>query len=171
MGPIEPRQTTGARAAAAVIRDTGADPNFVTDQVIWRTEKPQHYEMAFRPDVDPGPMRYVCRADDCRALGTVRLSFTTEEELICHWNTFHVAVMPQFTCQHLGCGTVFAANPGSLDQYLLHIERRWKARLMLGSYRGNTIPTRQTRRHWLSSETSITSHRALKTKCHSEWPG
>ncbi len=43
--------------------------------------------------------------------------------MICHWNTFHVAVMPQFTCQHPGCGTVFAANPGSLDWYLSHIER------------------------------------------------
>ncbi len=31
--------------------------------------------------------------------------------------------MPQFTCQHSGCGAVFAANPGSLDRYLSHIER------------------------------------------------
>ncbi len=93
--------------------------------------------MAFRPDVDPGPMRYVCRADDCRAFGTARLSFTTEEEPICHWNTFHVAVMPQFTCQHPGCGTVFAANPGSLDRYLSHIERRRKAETDAG------IPPRQ----------------------------
>ncbi len=79
VGPIELGQTTGARPAAAVIRDTGADPNFVTDRVIGRTEKPRRYEIAFRPDVDPGPMRYVCRADDCRAFGTARLSFTTEE--------------------------------------------------------------------------------------------
>ncbi len=122
VGPIELGQTTGARAAAAVIRNTGADPNFVMDRVIGRTGKPRRYEMAFRPDVDPGPMRYVCRADDCRAFGTARLSFTTEEELICHWNTFHVAVMPQFACQHPGCGTIFAANPGSLDRYLSHIE-------------------------------------------------
>ena len=79
VGPIEPGQTTGARAAAAIIRDTGADPNFVMDRVIGRIEQPQCYEMAFRPDVDPGPMRYVCRADDCRAFGTARFSFTTEE--------------------------------------------------------------------------------------------
>ncbi len=137
VGPIEPGQTTGARAAAAVIRDTGADPNFVTDWVIGRTVKPRRYEMAFRPDVDPGPMRYVCRADDCRAFGTAQLSFTTEEELICHWNMFHVAVMPQFTCQHPGCGTVFAANPGSLDRYLSHIERCRKAEADAG------IPPRQ----------------------------
>ncbi len=75
VGPIEPGQTTGARAAAAVIRETGADPNY--RRVIGRTTKPRRYEMAFRPEVDPGPMRYVCRADDCRAFGTARLSFTT----------------------------------------------------------------------------------------------
>ena len=126
VGPIEPGQMTGAKAAAAVIRDTGADLNFVTDRVIGRTGKPRCYEMAFRPDADPGPMRYVCRADDCRAFGTAWLSFTTEEELVCHWNTFHVAVMPQFTCQHPGCGAVFAANPGSLDRYLSHVQRRRK---------------------------------------------
>ncbi len=126
VGLMEPGQTTGAKVAAAVIKDTGADPNFITDRVIGRTKKPRHYEMAFRPNVDPGPMHYVCCAEDCRAFGTARFSFTTEEELICHWNTFHVAVMPQFTCQHPGCCTVFAANPGSLDRYLSHIQRRRK---------------------------------------------
>ncbi len=40
VGPIEPGQLTGARAAAAIIKDTGADPNFVTDRVIGRTQKP-----------------------------------------------------------------------------------------------------------------------------------
>ncbi len=123
VGPMEPGQLTGARAAAAIIRDTGADPNFVMVRVIGRTQKPWRYEVAYRPDVDPGPMRYVCRADDCRAFGTARLSFTTEEELVCHWNTFHVAVLPQFTCQHPKCNVVFAAGPGSLDRYLTHIER------------------------------------------------
>ncbi len=123
VGPMEPGQLTGARAAAAVIRDTGADPNFVTDRVIGRTQKPRRYEVAYRPDVAPGPMRYVCRAEGCWAFGTARLSFTTEEELVCHWNTFHVAVMPQFTYQHLGCNAVFAAGPGSLDRYLRHIEQ------------------------------------------------
>ncbi len=121
VGFIGPGQTTGAKAAAPV-RTTGADPNFVTDRVFGRTEKPRQYEMAFRPDVDPGPMRYVCRVDDRQAFGTARFSFTTEEDLVFHWNTFHVAVMSQFTCQHPGYGAVFAANPGSLDRYLSHIE-------------------------------------------------
>ena len=75
---MEPGQTTGAKAVAAVIRDTRADPNFITDRVIGRTKKPGCYEMAFRPGVDPGPMCYVCRAEDCQAFGTARFSFTTE---------------------------------------------------------------------------------------------
>ncbi len=41
VGLLEPGQTTGAKADAAVIRDTGADPNFVTDRVIGRTTKPR----------------------------------------------------------------------------------------------------------------------------------
>ncbi len=126
MGLISRGQMTGARAAAAVTKTTGADPKFVTDRVIGRTTRPRWYEMAHRPEIDPGPMRYACRVHDCRAFGTDRFSFTTEEELVCHWNMFHVAVMPQFTCQHLGCGAVFAANPGSLDRYLPHIEQRRK---------------------------------------------
>ena len=31
----------------------------------------------------------------------------------------------QFTCQHPGCSTIFAINPGSLDRYLSHIEQ-WR---------------------------------------------
>ncbi len=46
VGPMEPGQLTGARTAAAIIRDTGADPNFVTDRVIGRTQKPRRYEMS-----------------------------------------------------------------------------------------------------------------------------
>ncbi len=126
MGLLGPGQTTRAKAAAAVIKTHGVDPNFVTDRVVGRTKKPRCYEMAFRPNVDAGLMRYVCCAEDCQAFGTARFSFTTEEEMICHWNTFHVAVMLQFTCQHPACGTVFAANQGSLNRYLSHIERRRK---------------------------------------------
>ncbi len=47
VGLIGPDQMLGARAAAAVIRATGADPNFVTDRVIGRTTKPRRYEMAY----------------------------------------------------------------------------------------------------------------------------
>ncbi len=125
VGLIGPGQTTGAKAAAAVIRNTGADPTSSQIGSPGGPKNPDGTRWDSDP-VDPGPMRYVCRAEDCQAFGTAWFSFTTEEELICHWNTFHVAVMPQFTCQHPGYGTIFAANPGSLDRYLSHIERRRK---------------------------------------------
>ncbi len=67
----------------------------------------------------------MCRGEDCHAFGTARFGFTTEEEWISHWNTFHVAVMPQFVCQHAGCGVTFAADPGALDKFLDHTNR-WR---------------------------------------------
>ena len=66
----------------------------------------------------------MCRGEDCRAFGTTRFGFTTEEEWISHWNTFHVAVMPQFVCQQAGCGATFAADPRALDKFLDHTNRR-----------------------------------------------
>ncbi len=41
-----------------------------------------------------------------------------------HWNTFHVAVAPQFTCQVRGCNATFAADPGALDRYLSHVGQK-----------------------------------------------
>ncbi len=41
-----------------------------------------------------------------------------------HWNTFHVAVAPQFTYQVPGCRLTFAADPGALDRYLAHIGQK-----------------------------------------------
>ncbi len=62
--------------------------------------------------------------DDCCSVGGLRLAFSAEEELVAHWNTFHVAVAPQFMCQVPGCHIIFAADPGALDRYLAHIEQK-----------------------------------------------
>ncbi len=69
-------------------------------------------------------MHYACRMEDCCAVGGMRLAFSTEEELVAHWNTFHVAVAPQFTCQVRGCNATFAADPGALDRYLSHVGQK-----------------------------------------------
>ncbi len=74
----------------------------------------------------------MCRGEDCRAFGTARFGFTTDDEWISHWNTFHVAVMPQFVCQQPGCGTTFAADPGALDRFLDHTTRRRKEEAAAG---------------------------------------
>ncbi len=87
---------SGVLAAAAIIKATGADPNFVSDRAIIPSSGPRSYEVEHRPHRNPGLVRYICWGEDCHAFGTARFGFTTEEEWISHWNTFHVAVMPQF---------------------------------------------------------------------------
>ncbi len=111
-------------AAKKVIAETGAYPNFVFDQAKRGPERASAYEMMFRPQKDSGPMRYACRMEDCCAVGGIRLTFSTEEELVAHWNTFHVAVAPQFTCQVQGCKAMFAADPGALDRYVAHVGQK-----------------------------------------------
>ncbi len=122
VGSIDPTLGTGAVAAKRIIDSTGADPNFVSDEVV-RGSSAGTYPLMYQDD-DSGPMRYTCRMDDCCAVGGIRLAFSTEEELVAHWNTFHVAVAPQFTCQVPGCHTTFAADPGALDRYLAHIGQK-----------------------------------------------
>ncbi len=75
--------------------------------------------MMYRSDEDPRPMHHLC----C-TVGGVRLSFSTEEELVAHWNMFHVAVAPQFSCQVPGCNATFPTDPGALDRYLVHIHQK-----------------------------------------------
>ncbi len=123
VGPNDPDLGTGAIAAKKIIARTEADPNFVFDQAKRNPERASAYEMGFRP-LDPGPMRYACRMEDCCVVGGGRLAFSTEEELVAHWNTFHVAVAPQFTCQVQGCNATFAADPGALDRYLSHVGQK-----------------------------------------------
>ncbi len=97
--PGQPSQPwPGILATAAVIKATGADPKFVSDRAVIAPLGPRSYEVEHRPRRKPGPVRYACRWEDCRAFGTARFGFTTEYEFISHWNTFHVAVMPQFVC-------------------------------------------------------------------------
>ncbi len=110
--------------AKTVINDTGVDPNFVADQVDKDTKKARSYEVMYRSNDDPGLMRNLCRVDDCCAFGGTRLSFSTEEEPVAHWDTFHVVVAPQFTCQSHGCCAEFPADPGSLHRYVVHVHQK-----------------------------------------------
>ena len=129
---FDSERSWGALTAAAVIKATGADPNFVPDRAVKTPTGPRSYEVESHARRNSGPVRYICRGEDCRAFGTARFGFTTEEEWISHWNTFHVAVMPQFVCQHAGCGATFSADPGALDKFLDHTNRRRKEEAAAG---------------------------------------
>ena len=137
---FESERSWGSLAAAAVIEATGADPNFVSDRAVKDPTGSRSHEVEPRAGRSLGPVRYVCRGEDCRAFGTARFGFTTEEEWISHWNTFHVAVMPQFVCQHAGCGETFAADPGALDRFLDHTNRRRQEEAAAGLARHRRHP-------------------------------
>ncbi len=137
---FESRRLWGSLATAAVIKVTGADPNFVLDRAVKDLTGPRSYEVEPRARRSLGPVRYVCQGEDCRAFGSARFGFTTEEEWISHWNTFHVAVMPQFVCQHAGCGATFAADTGALDKFLDHTKRRRQEEAAAGLARHRRHP-------------------------------
>ncbi len=137
---FESEWSWGPLATAAVIEATGADPNFVPDRAVKDRTGPRSYEVESHAGRSSGPVRYVCRGEDCRAFGTARFGFTTEEEWISHWNTFHVAVMPQFVCQHAGCGATFVADPGALDKFLDHTNRRRQEEATAGLARHRRHP-------------------------------
>ncbi len=82
VGSIDPTLGTGAVAVKRIIDSTGADPNFVSDDVV-RGSSTGTYPLMYQDD-DLGPMRYTCRMDDCCAVGGIRLAFSTEEELVAH---------------------------------------------------------------------------------------
>ena len=124
---------------AAVIEATGADPNFVSDRAVKDPTGSRSYEVKPRARQNVGPVRYVCRGEDCRAFGTARFG-SPEDEWISHWNTFHVAVMPQFVCRHAGCGATFAADPGALDKFLDHTNRRRQEEAAAGLARHRRQP-------------------------------
>ena len=157
VGPIDPDLRMGAVAAKKIITKTGADPNFVFDQAKRNPERASAYEMGFRP-LDPGPMRYACRMEDCCAVGGMRLAFSTEEELIAHWNTFHVAVAPQFTCQVQGCKATFSADPGALDCYLSHVGQKMAEEKDNLRFRGDDTHWSLCQRTFQSSPIPSSSH-------------
>ena len=47
--------------------------------------------------------------------------FTSEEEYLAHWNSFHVAVSPWFICPATSCEYVATGEPDARDRYLCHM--------------------------------------------------
>ncbi len=50
--------------------------------------------------------------------------FTSEEEYVAHWNSFHAALSPWFICPANGCPYVAAREPDALDWYLDHVAQQ-----------------------------------------------
>ncbi len=64
---------------------------------------------------------FTCPHLECSVAGELPFLFTTLEQWAAHWNTFHVAVVPQFSCMVRDCNFVATAAPYSLDVLFNHI--------------------------------------------------
>ncbi len=58
-----------------------------------------------------GETHYECHHDECFLLATARMYFTSEEEYVAHWNSFHAAVSSWFICPANGCPYVATGQP------------------------------------------------------------
>ena len=45
-----------------------------------------------------GDTHFGCHHDECFVMATTRMYFTSEEEYVAHWNSFHAAISPWFAC-------------------------------------------------------------------------
>lgn len=111
VGPMYMTHGCGTMAAKAITEATGAE----------KSTKLHLHEQRYHPTNDPGLMRYICKVPQCTTFGGTWVFFNTEEENVAHWNMLHVAMLPQFNCQHPGCSGVVQADLGSLDWNIHHL--------------------------------------------------
>ncbi len=57
-------------------------------------------------------------------MATARMYFTSKEEYVAHWNSFHAAISPWFICPINGCPYVATGEPDALDWYLYHVAQQ-----------------------------------------------
>ncbi len=57
-------------------------------------------------------------------MATEHMYFTSEEEYVAHWNSFHAAISLWFICPVNGCPYVAAGEPDALDWYLDHVAQQ-----------------------------------------------
>ncbi len=84
-------------------------------------------------------------------MATARMYFTSEEEYVAHWNSFHAAISPWFICPANGTPYVAAREPDALDWYLDHVVNhpeegqpgisvRWQMRQLIESIHDQQYP-------------------------------
>ncbi len=82
-----------------------------------------------------GEEAFVCREEGCGFMPEYPCYFATAEQYTAHWNTFHVAVAPAFTCLLRGCGAKIPPGPDSLDAFFRHVKEKHEAESDGGSWR------------------------------------
>ncbi len=108
----EHRRDRARRAAARGGRRVGYVSDNQTDDCSHRDEVHNRWRK--------GETHFECHHDECFVMATARMYFTSEEEYVAHWNSFHAAISPWFICPTYGCPYVAAGEPDALDWYLDH---------------------------------------------------
>ncbi len=80
------------------------------------------------PDIVPNKLslagfHYECHHVECVVVGTARLYFIMEEEYFAHWNAFHTAMSPWYSCPATGREFLVPGEPDAFDCYMMHVQR------------------------------------------------
>ena len=110
--PPSAAETPAAKEAACVA--------YVTDADVTCLQEPT-CKVATGRD---GREAFICPEACCEALKGMPCYFTTVEQWIAHWNTFHVAVAPVITCIVAKCPAKFHMGPETVDAFFRHVQLR-----------------------------------------------
>ena len=113
---VEHRREQARRAAAYRGRRVGYVSDNRTDDCSYRDEVHNRWRK--------GETHYECHHDECFVMATARMYFTSEEEYMAHWNSFHAAISPWFICPINGCPYIATGEPDALDWYLDHVAQQ-----------------------------------------------
>ncbi len=69
-------------------------------------------------------VHYECHHDECYVTVTACTYFTSEEEYVAHWNSFHAAISPWFICPISECPYVATGESDASDWYLDHVAQQ-----------------------------------------------
>ncbi len=113
---IEHRRDRAQRAATHGGRRVGYVSDNQADEVSHHDEVHNRWRK--------GETHFECHHYERFVMATVRMYFTSEEEYVAHWNSFHAAISPWFICPANGCPYVAAGEPDALDWYLDHVAQQ-----------------------------------------------
>ncbi len=110
-------QTATKEQAQAACGDGKTYKHHISDTDVERDAMPVGYTGMGHQ----GRAMFTCPQPECSVARDLPILFATLEQRMAHWNTFHVAVAPQFSCMVHDCDFVAAAAPNSLDVLFHHI--------------------------------------------------
>ncbi len=117
-GYTDPRSSSVSPAAAEF---PAAFVAYVMDADVSCTQEPD----CIVATGNDGRVAFTCPGAFCEALEGMPFYFTTVEQWIAHWNTFHVAVAPVITCMVTGCPAKFHTGPDTVDAFFSHVQNRY----------------------------------------------